>query len=283
MKCLISAVAVALFALGISAAQAKDRTPAPTRRVAARRTRQPVPVVQPVPDVQQPAAEEALPAETLPQGMETAASDDPLQSEQMLRGSGIPASPYPAGLSYMMTPQPFRVPYLNRVYYPPRHYVHLCPYYPTGTYLGADWYKRLLGHNPWLIHGCKRFNPYLTAAKQRHYAKRHAGDHGAIPGHAPVHGAAPCPDCERMDAFAAKQTQLKTTAAAQRASGEDAAEAPPLPRLELITQPERPDVSAERAPSSSSTRPRTSSVRIKPATTAKSALPPWQRPPVVRR
>ncbi len=233
------------------------------------------PVVQSVPGVQQPPEAETLPSETLRQATETAASDDPLQSEQMLRGSGIPNSPYPAGLSYMMTPQAFRVPYPDRIYYPPRHYVHLCPYYPSGAYLGADWYKRLLGHNPWLIHGCKRFNPYLTAAKQRHYAKRHAD------AQAPMHGAAPCPDCESMETFAAGDPLAQTTAATLRTP--EAEETPPLPRMELIAQPEQRGNSAGQTSVGSSAPPRTSSIRIKPTRTANGALPPWQRPPAVRR
>ncbi|HVX60861.1 MAG TPA: hypothetical protein VHC19_09670 [Pirellulales bacterium] len=277
MKYLISAMAAILLAFGLPAAHAKDRTPAPALRFAARRAAQSAPVVQSVPSVQQQGEAESLPAETLRQSTETAPSEDPLQSEQMLRGSGIPSSPYPAGLSYMMTPQPFRVPYPDRIYYPPRHYVHLCPYYPSGAYLGADWYKRLLGHNPWLIHGCKRFNPYLTAAKQRHFAKRHAG------AQASMHGAVPCPDCEPMETFAAGEPLAQTTAEAPRRSEADAAETPPLPRMELIAQPPQRSASAGQTAEDSSAPARTSSVRIKPTRTANSALPPWQRAPAVRR
>jgi hypothetical protein len=115
-------------------------------------------------------------------------AEDRLQTEDPLQGSGIPSSPYPAGLSYMMTPQPFRVPYPNRFSYPPAHYVRQCPYYAKGVYWGADWNKRLLGCNPWLVHGDQRFNPYLTEAKIRH--------HSSAAGSA-SHSSAPCVHCQQ--------------------------------------------------------------------------------------
>src|SRR5487761_1098755 len=51
----------------------------------------------------------------------------------------LPYTPYPAGLSWVLTPQAFRVPIPNRIYYPPQHYVRRCPYYPRGYYWGANW------------------------------------------------------------------------------------------------------------------------------------------------
>ncbi|HUY34360.1 MAG TPA: hypothetical protein VMV69_16560 [Pirellulales bacterium] len=90
------------------------------------------------------------------------------------QGSNVPSSPYIAGLSYMMTPQPFRVPIPDRFYYPCPHFVRRCPYYPKGFYWGADWNRRFLPPNN-LIHGNFRFNPYLSNHK--------AQKHGARGGH----------------------------------------------------------------------------------------------------
>jgi hypothetical protein len=100
-------------------------------------------------------------------------------------GSGLPASPYIAGLSYMKTPQPFRVPYTNRFYYPCPHFVRRCPYYPKGMYWGANWNRVLLPPNN-LAHGAFRFNPYLSrlnAQKQGTYGHLHT--HGHHHGHCP--------------------------------------------------------------------------------------------------
>jgi hypothetical protein len=106
---------------------------------------------------------EDVPVEQVLRPAASARETDPFQYAAT-RGSGIPSSPYIAGLSYMMTPQPFRVPYPNRFYYPSPHFVHRCPYYPRGYYWGANWNVRFLPANN-LIHGHFRFNPYLSRLK----------------------------------------------------------------------------------------------------------------------
>lgn len=83
----------------------------------------------------------------------------------------LPYTPYPAGLSWVLTPQPFRVPITNRIYYPPSHYVRRCPYYPRGYYWGANWRFNVVGCDNLLLFGTYRFNPYLTAAKASHDPK----------------------------------------------------------------------------------------------------------------
>jgi hypothetical protein len=82
----------------------------------------------------------------------------------------LPYTPYPAGLSWIPTPQAFRVPIPDRIfYYPPHTYVRRCPYYPRGYYWGANWRFNVIGRGNLLFFGTFRFNPYLTAAKaQRH-------------------------------------------------------------------------------------------------------------------
>jgi hypothetical protein len=236
---------------------------------------------QEAPAAPSPAAEEVMAPPSQRSG------DDVLQNEDPLRGSGIPSAPYPAGLSYMMTPQPFRVPYPNRIYYPPAHYVRQCPYYPKGFYWGADWNKHLLGRNPWLIHGSKRFNPYLTEAKIRHHSPsaRAAG--------AAAHAHAPCIHC-----------QHPAPVAQDLPAGEDEFEIPPPPvasgkKLE-IPQPPRSSLSVRKPsareaagsepgdasdadaepdefapPPPPSAKPKNRLVR--------QSLPAWQRPPAVRR
>jgi hypothetical protein len=80
----------------------------------------------------------------------------------------LPYTPYPAGLSWVLTPQSFRVPIPNRIYYPPHHYVRRCPYYPRGYYWGANWRFNVIGCGNLLFMGPYRYNPYLTAAKAKH-------------------------------------------------------------------------------------------------------------------
>ncbi len=98
---------------------------------------------------------------------------------QMSSGYGVtnnriskPYTPYPAGLSWTPTPQPFRVPIPDRIlYYPPHTYVRRCPYYPRGYYWGANWYRRMLGGENLLFGGKFRYNPYWTSAKASHRPK----------------------------------------------------------------------------------------------------------------
>lgn len=81
----------------------------------------------------------------------------------------LPYTPYPAGLSWVLTPQAFRVPIPNRIYYPPSTYVRRCPYYPRGYYWGANWRFNVIGRGNLLFFGPYRYNPYLTAAKASHH------------------------------------------------------------------------------------------------------------------
>lgn len=83
----------------------------------------------------------------------------------------LPHTPYPAGLSWVLTPQSFRVPIPDRIYYPPAHYVRRCPYYPRGYYWGANWRFNVIGRGNLLFFGPYRYNPYLTAAKASHDPK----------------------------------------------------------------------------------------------------------------
>lgn len=83
----------------------------------------------------------------------------------------LPYTPYPAGLSWVLTPQSFRVPIPDRIYYPPAHYVRRCPYYPRGYYWGANWRFNVIGRGNLLFMGTFRYNPYLTAAKASHDPK----------------------------------------------------------------------------------------------------------------
>jgi hypothetical protein len=75
----------------------------------------------------------------------------------------LPYTPYPAGLPWVITPQSFRVRWINGLYYPPQTYVRRCPYYPRGYYWGADWQSKVIGPGNLLIG--RRYNPYLTAVK----------------------------------------------------------------------------------------------------------------------
>lgn len=93
----------------------------------------------------------------------------------------LPYTPYPAGLSWVPTPQPFRVPIPDRIYYPPHTYVKRCPYYPRGYYWGANWNRRMLGGENLLFCNRYRFNPYWTAAKASHRPKLHGLPHFAAP------------------------------------------------------------------------------------------------------
>ena len=52
-------------------------------------------------------------AENIPAGESSGTTENPFDYGTR-QGSGLPASPYIAGLSYMMTPQPFRVPIPDR-------------------------------------------------------------------------------------------------------------------------------------------------------------------------
>ncbi|HVA46537.1 MAG TPA: hypothetical protein VNH11_09195 [Pirellulales bacterium] len=80
-----------------------------------------------------------------------------------------PYTPYPAGLSWVLTPQSFRVRWMDRFYYPPSTYVRRCPYYPRGYYWGANWRFNVVGRGNLLFFGPFRYNPYLTAAKASHH------------------------------------------------------------------------------------------------------------------
>lgn len=268
MKLRGAMLAAAIVLAGVHGARGKSPA-APIRPAAAK---QPEPVLRIVPSESMPeevAAEE--PDDELfppPQEGASETADDPLATEQILRGSGIPSSPYPAGLSYMMAPQPFRVPLPDRIYYPPKHYVHLCPYYPCGVYWGADWNKRILGRNPWLIHGDKRFNPYLTAAKIRHHfgIRQPPAGHGA------------CPHCGQVHAMAAHSVEASVSPAAADHAVEDA-EMPQPPRVRgsvpSLSEPVQ-DTSSAKSPA----RPEPAAQETR---TAGRMLPLWQRPPGMRR
>lgn len=93
----------------------------------------------------------------------------------------LPYTPYPAGLSWVLTPQSFRVPIPDRIYYPPHTYVRRCPYYPRGYYWGANWRFNVIGRGNLLFFGPFRFNPYLTAAKAEHHKKTHGQKRYAPP------------------------------------------------------------------------------------------------------
>jgi hypothetical protein len=93
----------------------------------------------------------------------------------------LPFTPYPAGLSWVLTPQAFRVPIPNRIYYPPHTYVRRCPYYPRGYYWGANWRFNVVGQGNLLFFGPFRFNPYLTAAKAQRSDKYHGQKRYAPP------------------------------------------------------------------------------------------------------
>ena len=223
------------------------------------------------------------------------AAQEQSESDRMLSGSGIPYTPYPAGLSYLLAPQPFRVPYPNRIYYPPAHYVRLCPYYSRGVYWGADWNKRLLGCNPWLIHGDKRFNPYLTQAKIQHHtgqARHSAPPHfGPMPG-GHVHYAPPLAEAK------SSRRDSKSVEIASAPSKRSQSVSKPASKTERSTTtrtsqvrfaatasddetPEAPSASeAPEAPEAKST----AKTAVKTANRgAERTLPAWQRPPAVRR
>ena len=220
-------------------------------------------------------------------------SEDALQSQRMLAGSGIPSSPYPAGLAYTMTPQPFRVPFPDRIYYPPAHYVRLCPYFPKGVYWGADWNQRLLGRNPWLIHGNKRFNPYLTQAKIQHHAGKTrrsapAPHFGPVPGGAVYH-APPL-----SEAKSSRRESKPVEIASAPAESSEPAESESKAKTETVrsTTPRRSQVKFAASPGSDA--PLDAPVAHETEPTAKTAaqtatcaagrtLPAWQRPPAVRR
>jgi hypothetical protein len=80
-----------------------------------------------------------------------------------------------------MTPQAFRVPIPDRIYYPPQHYVRHCPYYPRGYYWGANWRFNVIGRCNLLFCGTYRYNPYLTAHKAQHDPKLRGQRRYAMP------------------------------------------------------------------------------------------------------
>ncbi|HWB14180.1 MAG TPA: hypothetical protein VG826_33445 [Pirellulales bacterium] len=109
----------------------------------------------------------------------------------------LPYTPYPAGLTWVLTPQSFRVPIPDRIYYPPEHYVRRCPYYPRGYYWGANWRFNVIGRGNLLFCGTFRYNPYLTAHKAQHDPKLCGQRRYAMPagpeGQAMLLGASPVP------------------------------------------------------------------------------------------
>lgn len=115
--------------------------------------------------------ETAPPAEQGDEPLSTPTPDEPQKSTpnpSTASRASLPYTPYPAGLSWVMTPQSFRVPIPDRIYYPPHHYVRQCPYYPRGYYWGANWRFNVIGRGNLLFFGTFRYNPYLTAAIARH-------------------------------------------------------------------------------------------------------------------
>jgi hypothetical protein len=167
MRAFRTALSIGVLTWGCSA-MAADR---PTVRLVASRMRQPIAEMPPQEAELIPPSNaeeidvgaEDVPAENVPAGETSGAANNPFNYGTS-QGSGLPASPYPAGLSYMMTPQPFRVPIPDRFYYPHPHYVRRCPYYPKGFYWGANWNRRYLPPNN-LHRGAFRFNPYLSNRK----------------------------------------------------------------------------------------------------------------------
>lgn len=107
-------------------------------------------------------------AESLTTPSPDKAAATPPTNDQATRAS-LPYTPYPAGLSWLLTPQSFRVPIPDRIYYPPHTYVRRCPYYPRGYYWGANWRFNVIGRGNLLFCGTFRYNPYLTAAKASHH------------------------------------------------------------------------------------------------------------------
>lgn len=107
-------------------------------------------------------AEESL-ATPSPDGASSSTTNSTANSR-----ASLPYTPYPAGLPWVMTPQPFRVPIPDRIYYPPHTYVRRCPYYPRGYYWGANWRFNVIGRGNLLFFGTYRYNPYLTSAIASH-------------------------------------------------------------------------------------------------------------------
>lgn len=256
----------ALVALGVQGAKGQDQTLFPP-----------------------PEAGEAIeaPRGDAPSG--DVASMEMDESSRMLQGSGIPYSPYPAGLAYTMAPQPFRVPYPNRIYYPVSRYVRQCPYYPKGFYWGADWNHRLLGCNPWLIHGDKRFNPYLTQAKIQH---RNGTPHRSaapapqlnlVPGEY-IHETAPPMAATRSSRRTSKITEFTEVVAVAKEPNKDAKAASENEAMES-SHPQASQVkfSETDADDESPTAAPKAKRSAKAASRAgQRTLPNWQRPPVRR-
>ena len=258
--------AAALLALGVRGARGQDETLFPP-----------------------PEAGEAIEAPQAEAPNINAAGMEMSESSRMLQGSGIPYSPYPAGLSYTLTPQPFRVPYPNRIYYPIPHYVRHCPYYPKGFYWGADWNRRLLGCNPWLIHGDKRFNPYLTQAKiQHHNGTPHRSappppQLNLVPGEH-IYDTAPPMAAAQSSRRTSKITKVTEIAATEKESNKEAQAVSESEAVES-SQPQASQVKFSE-PDSDEESPAVPP-KAKPAAKGTSragqrTLPKWQRPPVRR-
>lgn len=217
-------------------------------------------------------------------------NDNLSESDRMLQGSGVPSSPYPAGLSYMMTPQPFRVPYPNRIYYPIPHYVRKCPYFSKGFYWGADWNRHLLGCNPWLIHGDKRFNPYLTEAKIAHQTgQSHHHHNSPHAGHAPGE----CEHCapalaEKKSSRRVSSKTIEIVSDSPQSTDEETTDeselaestAPESSQVKF-TEPTEDDESPTRS-AAPAKKPKTH-VAGKASQRSTNWKPSWQRPPAVKR
>jgi hypothetical protein len=142
--------------------------------------------------------------------------------------ASLPFTPYPAGLPWVMTPQSFRVPIPDRIYYPPHTYVRRCPYYPRGYYWGANWRFNVIGRGNLLFFGTYRYNPYLTSAIASHdpelrNQRRYAPPPGPV-GQAVLLGASgpgpvPLPPISVEEGFgsAAKASSPPTSATVRKA------------------------------------------------------------------
>jgi hypothetical protein len=266
MRCLRFAAA-ALVALGVQGARGQDQALFPPPDAAE--------------EIESPRGESAS---------EPGANLNVAESSRMLQGSGIPYSPYPAGLVYTMAPQPFRVPYPNRIYYPPSRYVRQCPYYPKGFYWGADWNHRLLACNPWLIHGDKRFNPYLTQAKREHYSGKQTRGaaptpHFTVTPGEPIYESAPPLASAKSSRRASKITDVSEVVVSSKELPEvrDASEsnsaASPKPQSSQVKFSESDE--SEQATKASSA-PKAKPIAKTASRAGQRALPSWQRPPVRR-
>lgn len=122
-----------------------------------------------------PAAEESPSTNTLPRRKFNVRATPSRSARESSAANGeqkasLPYSPYPAGLTWVLTPQPFYAQIRHHgLYYPPHTYVRRCPYYPRGYYWGANWRFNVIGRDNLLFLGAMRFNPYLTAKKAQHH------------------------------------------------------------------------------------------------------------------